>query len=171
MYALNIEDVLKRDRRTVRNLSIDPTFFRFVEEELLSAIDFDATAFWSGLEKIIDELTPMNRQLLHTRDKLQQEIDDWHKARKDTKWNHTEYLNFLREIDYLTEPGEPFAITTANVDEEIAIIAGPQLVVPVNNARFAINAASRAAASLAIASCVGTSTLPPICPHFLAEES
>jgi len=124
----------------IGGLRIESAFFHFVEDELLPAIEFEATTFWSGLESIIEELTPMNRQLLEIRDELQSQIDQWHKDRAGTSWQHSEYVDFLFRIGYLREEGEPFEIETTNVDPEIATIAGPQLVVPVNNARFAINA-------------------------------
>jgi malate synthase len=117
-------------------------FFEFVEQELLPAIGFKSDIFWSGLEAIVNELTPTNRALLAVRDELQQQIDDWHIARRGTAWRHTDYVSFLKDIDYFADAGEPFEIETANVDAEIADIAGPQLVVPVSNARFAINAAN-----------------------------
>ena len=129
-------------RKVVGKVSVDPAFFDFVEEELLPAIEFDPDRFWSGFEALIDELTPVNRQLLHTRDLMQQRIDDWHGSQLDEAFDHTEYVQFLKSIGYLLEPGEPFRITTDNVDPEIAEIAGPQLVVPVSNARFALNAAN-----------------------------
>ena len=124
----------------IAGLRIEPAFFRFVEDELLPAIDFEATTFWSGLESIIDELTPLNRQLLEIRDDLQRQIDQWHKEHSGQPWDHSEYVDFLYRIGYLREEGEPFEIETTGVDPEIATLAGPQLVVPVNNARFAINA-------------------------------
>jgi malate synthase len=126
----------------VGKLKISPVFHGFVEKELLPAIDFDSATFWTGLEAIVEELTPVNRKLLQHRDELQQKIDAWHIARRDEPWNHDEYAGFLREIAYLKEPGEPFHIETTDVDPEIAEIAGPQLVVPVSNARFALNAAN-----------------------------
>jgi len=117
-------------------------FFDFVEHELLLAIGFKSEIFWSGLESIVAELTPTNRALLAVRDELQQKIDDWHIARRGAAWRHADYLAFLKDIGYLADKGEAFAIETDNVDAEIADIAGPQLVVPVSNARFAINAAN-----------------------------
>ncbi len=86
--------------------------------------------------------TPRNRELLAIRDEMQEKIDAWHTARQGTDWQHDEYVAFLKEINYLVPAGKPFAIETADVDAEIARIAGPQLVVPVSNARFAINAAN-----------------------------
>jgi len=123
-------------------LSIDPAFQSFVEGELLPAIGVDASTFWSGLQQIVEDLSPENRALLHTRDKLQRQIDNWHVAHRGQPWSHQNYESFLIEIGYLKPEGAPFQITTSNVDPEIATIAGPQLVVPVNNARFALNAAN-----------------------------
>lgn len=124
------------------NLRIDAGFHAFVADELLPAIAKDAAQFWSGLEAIIDELTPLNRELLAQRDALQSELDEWHRERAAAAFDHDEYVTFLRQIGYLEEPVEPFNISTAGVDAEIADIAGPQLVVPVSNARFALNAAN-----------------------------
>ena len=130
------------ENRQVGNLQVDPVFHDFVESELLPAIDFDSARFWRDLESLLEDLTPANRDLLARRDALQAQIDAWHIARDGQPWNHAEYVVFLREIDYLQESGEPFQITTEGVDDEIAAIAGPQLVVPVGNARFALNAAN-----------------------------
>ena len=132
----------ERGRRTVGPLQIDPAFFDFVENELLPAIEFDAGRFWSGLAGIVDELSPINRELLQQRDVLQQRIDEWHESAGNTPIDHAEYVAFLKSIGYLVETGESFTIGTESVDPEIATIAGPQLVVPVNNARFALNAAN-----------------------------
>ncbi len=130
------------DRVAMGELSVDRRFRDFVDSELLPAIDFDGDAFWRGAQAIIAELTPENRRLLAIRDELQEKIDAWHQARRGAPWNHAEYVAFLTSIGYLREPGEPFRIATEGVDPEIASVAGPQLVVPVNNARFAINAAN-----------------------------
>ena len=127
-------------RQFVGELSIDRDFHRFVEGELLPAIHFEAASFWRGLESIINDLTPRNRALLEVRDDLQAQIDQWHKERAGQPWEHADYVDYLTEIAYLREEGDPFTIETTGVDPEIATIAGPQLVVPVNNARFAINA-------------------------------
>ena len=126
----------------IGNLQVDAQFKRFIEDELLPATGLDADSFWSGLEAIIEELTPVNRELLAKRDAIQEQIDGWHKARADAPLDHQEYVSFLRGIGYLVDTGEPFQISTENVDPEIAQIAGPQLVVPVSNARFALNAAN-----------------------------
>jgi len=129
--------------RTKRGkLDVDSGFARFVEEELLPAAGIDAAPFWTGLQALIADLTPENRRLLAVRDRLQRRVDDWHRTRPGIRWDHQEYVEYLKHIGYLCDAGEPFKIETRKVDDEIAIIAGPQLVVPVNNARFALNAAN-----------------------------
>jgi len=130
------------DRQTVGSLSVAGAFHEFVEGELLPAIGFDSTTFWSGIEAIINDLSPLNRELLSERDEMQSKIDAWHEERIDTPWSHEEYLAFLTDIAYLKPVDDFPEIETENVDAEIALIAGPQLVVPVSNARFAINAAN-----------------------------
>jgi malate synthase len=131
-----------RDKIQIGNLTIDAEFHAFITDELLPAIGQEAADFWAGLDAIILDLTPVNRELLARRDALQRAIDTWHQQRAGTEFDHDEYLRFLSAIAYVEDPGEPFAITTAGVDAEIADIAGPQLVVPVSNARFALNAAN-----------------------------
>jgi len=130
------------ERISVGGLSVEPVFHEFVESELLPAIGFESASFWGGVEAIINDLTPRNRELLGVRDELQARIDQWHRERQGIPLAHSEYLKFLSDIDYLGDDEEFPAITTENVDPEIAEIAGPQLVVPVSNARFAINAAN-----------------------------
>ncbi|KZN12214.1 malate synthase G [Marinomonas sp. TW1] len=124
------------------NSVIQPDFSRFINEEVLPLHNMDANQFWQDFSQLIEALSPINRQLLAKRDSLQQQIDDWHMARKGQPMDINEYEAFLREIGYLVEEGEDFTITTTNVDDEIAQLAGPQLVVPVKNARFALNAAN-----------------------------
>ncbi len=114
----------------------------FVNGELLPEIGLGQAEFWSGFESLIDEFTPRNEELLAERDRLQQQIDDWHHQNQGPDYDRDAYEAFLREIGYLQEEPEDFTISTAGVDSEIASIAGPQLVVPVKNARFAINAAN-----------------------------
>ena len=94
------------------------------------------------MEKTLDELAPKNKELIKFREDLQKKIDDWHIKKKGKEFNLDEYKNFLLEIGYLKNEGPDFNIETENVDEEIARIAGPQLVVPVMNARYALNAAN-----------------------------
>ena len=124
------------------NSVIQPDFSRFINEEVLPLHQMDANQFWQDFSQLIEDLSPVNRQLLAKRDSLQQQIDDWHLARKGQPMDINEYEAFLRDIGYLVEEGEDFTITTTNVDDEIAKLAGPQLVVPVKNARFALNAAN-----------------------------
>ena len=123
-------------------LTVSPALSQFAESELLPAIGIKPDDFWSGLESIVDDLTPVNRALLDKRDEMQAEIDAWHQERLGQGWDQEEYVAFLQNIGYLVPTGEPFSIETENVDREIAEVAGPQLVVPVSNARFAINAAN-----------------------------
>jgi len=123
-------------------LSVSPVFSQFVESELLPVIGVRPDDFWPGLESIIDDLSPLNRALLEKRDDFQRRIDEWHLARRGADWDHDEYVAFLKSIGYLVPEGDAFGVETDNVDPEIAEIAGPQLVVPVSNARFAINAAN-----------------------------
>jgi len=126
----------------IGNLSVNTGFRAFIEDELLPAIDFDAGEFWQGLESLVEDLTPVNCELLDVRDAMQQQIDDWHGLHAEAPLDHADYVTFLKSIGYLCESGEPFQISTEGADPEIAEIAGPQLVVPVSNARFALNAAN-----------------------------
>ena len=126
-------------RVEISGLSIDPAFRRFIDDEVLPAAGVDASTFWPGVARIVEDFTPENRALIRRRDDLQSIIDAWHDARPEG-FVHDDYVDFLRSIDYLEEAPPPFTIGTANVDPEIATIAGPQLVVPVSNARFALNA-------------------------------
>jgi malate synthase len=123
-------------------LRIAPVFRQFVEDELLPSIGMSPAPFWAGLETIIDDLTPLNRALLEKRDTIQQAIDAWHLERQGEPLRLEEYVRFLQHIGYLVPEGEPFRVETENVDREIAEVAGPQLVVPVSNPRFALNAAN-----------------------------
>ena len=143
----------------VGGLVVDAEFFRFVEDELLPLTGLGTDEFWGGLESLVADLTPINRDLLKVRDELQLKIDEWHRAHRSQGWNHAEYVEFLKSIGYLRESGDAFHITTEGVDAEVAETAGPQLVVPVNNARFAINAANARWGSLYDA-LYGTDVLP-----------
>ena len=124
------------------NSVIHPGFCHFINEEVLPLHAIDPTKFWRDLEQLIADLSPINRQLLATRDAMQQQIDQWDIDHKGQEIDIKSYEAFLRKIGYLVEEGENFTVTTSNVDEEIAHLAGPQLVVPVKNARFALNAAN-----------------------------
>ena len=123
-------------------LQVDSALATFVEREVLAPLGKDADAFWQGFAALLAEFAPRNLALLAKRDALQAQIDAWHIARAGKPLDSQDYQAFLREIGYLVdEPGD-FAITTQNVDPEIATMAGPQLVVPVLNARFLLNAAN-----------------------------
>lgn len=126
----------------IGRLKIAPQFHDFVAAELLPATGLDAESFWPGLQALIEDLTPINVELLAARDALQEQIDEWHKKRRGAPLDHDEYVAFLQDIGYFSRPGKMAAIKTSGVDPEIATIAGPQLVVPVSNARFALNAAN-----------------------------
>jgi malate synthase len=113
-----------------------------IAEQVLPGTGVELDAFWQGFAQLLADLVPENRALLAKRDELQAQIDDWHLARKGQPLDAAEYKAFLTDIGYLVEEPGPFTITTQNVDDEIARLAGPQLVVPVMNARFALNAAN-----------------------------
>ncbi|MCZ6617792.1 MAG: malate synthase G [Gammaproteobacteria bacterium] len=130
-----------------------------VAEQIVPGTGVEVEGFWSGFEGIVDDLGPTNVALLAKRDQLQTQIDSWHLAQKGQPLDPVEYRGFLTEIGYLVEEPEPFSIATANVDEEIAVTAGPQLVVPVMNARFALNAGNARWGSLYDA-LYGTDVLP-----------
>ena len=124
------------------SLSVSTDLESFLRSEVLPGLDLSEEHFWISLEKIINEFSPKNKTLLGVRDSMQEQIDAWHLANPGQEKNLDIYKNFLKEIGYLLEEGGDFKITTENVDPEIASIAGPQLVVPVMNARFALNAAN-----------------------------
>src|ERR1700722_11635144 len=131
------------DRTQAAGLQVATSLHRFIEDEALPAagIDLSGPAFWAGVAQIIADLTPVNQALLRRRDELQAAIDSWHRANAGQPHDAAKYRAFLEEIGYLVADPGPFQIATDGVDPEIASIAGPQLVVPVTNARFAINAA------------------------------
>ena len=121
-------------------LEISQDLYNFVRDELLDGLDITHEYFWSSFEKIVNEFSPRNRDLLQKRSLMQSQIDQWHISRKGKKHEHEEYKDFLKKIGYILEDQGDFTISTSNVDPEIKTIAGPQLVVPVMNARFALNA-------------------------------
>ncbi len=126
----------------VAGLVVAQSLHRFIDDEVLPGTGIEPTAWWSKLAELFATFGPRNRELLHVRAELQRRIDDWHRDRVGTPFDVLEYESFLRSIDYIVDQGEPFEIATSNVDPEIAHIAGPQLVVPVMNARYALNAAN-----------------------------
>ncbi len=124
-----------------QELTIDKGLYNLVEDEILPGTGVDSERFWGGLANIVEELGGKNKALLDKRDDLQRQINEYYRNSKDPQ-NVTAHEAFLRDIDYLVPEGEPFEVSTENVDEEISEIAGPQLVVPVDNARYALNAAN-----------------------------
>ncbi len=124
------------------NLSISEDLYKFINEEAIPGTEISKERFWKGLSKITHELNPKNKELLRIRKKLQIEIDKWHLENYDKEFNLNEYKSFLKKIGYLKEEGPDFKIKTKNIDNEISNIAGPQLVVPIMNARYALNAAN-----------------------------
>ncbi len=127
---------------TVNKLKVAENLLYFVNNELFKDTDISAEKFWLNFDKAVHELAPINKELIQTRDKLQKQIDDWHIKNKGNEINIDEYKEFLRKIGYLKKEGSDFEIETKDVDDEIAKIAGPQLVVPIMNARYTLNAAN-----------------------------
>ena len=123
-------------------LQVDPEIHALLENEILPGTGVEATAFWKALAVIVKTFTPRNRELLNVRDEMQAKISTWHKAHPGADYDRAAYKAMLETIGYLLPQPTPFKITTQNVDPEIAEIAGPQLVVPVMNARYALNAAN-----------------------------
>ena len=121
-------------------LSISTSLHALLEQEIAPDLNLDTAKFWQDFQKIAEKYIPINEDLLKKREELQTKIDEWHLANKD--FDFDSYKSFLKDIGYLVEEGADFEISTANVDAEIAQIAGPQLVVPVMNARFSLNAAN-----------------------------
>ena len=126
----------------IKSLKVSSDLLQFVKDELLKETEISPEKFWEGFEKTVNELAPKNRELVKIRKDLQNKIDDWHIKNKGSEFNFEEYKKFLIEIKYLREEGPDFQIETKDVDDEITKIAGPQLVVPVMNARYALNAAN-----------------------------
>src|SRR3546814_4613106 len=148
------------DKRIARNrLQVADVLHPVIQQEALPGTGIDADAFWSGLDALIHDLTPRNRALLAERDRLQAELDTWYRAHPGPVSDPDAYRGFLQEIGYLTAVPENVAAKTANVDTEITQQAGPQLVVPVTNARYALNAANARWGSLYDA-LYGTDALP-----------
>ena len=132
-----MSDVVSRNE-----LQVSADLVSFIEERALPGTSVDPATFWAGLSELVHGFGPENRALLEKREAIQKQIDDWHIARRGASHDHEEYKAFLAEIGYLVDEGDGFQIETANVDPEIATVPGPQLVVPITNARYALNAAN-----------------------------
>ena len=127
---------------SVNNLKVSEELLLFVNNELFNGTDISPEKFWKDFDKAVHELAPKNKELIDFRETLQKKIDKWHIDNKGKDIQINEYKNFLKEIGYLKNEGSDFKIETSNIDEEITSIAGPQLVVPIMNARYALNAAN-----------------------------
>ena len=147
------------DSVQVGGLKIARSLHDFVVQEALPGTGIDPNRIWQGLEKLLKELAPKNAALLAVRDDMQRKIDAWHIARRDKPFDRASYTAFLREIGYILPEGDAFTVNTSNVDDAIAHIAGPQLVVPITNARYALNAANARWGSLYDA-LYGTDAIP-----------
>ncbi len=140
-------------------LKINTKLFDFVNNEIIPGTNIKTEKFWNNFGNTVHELAPKNKELIQKREDIQKKIDEWHKKNKGKEFNKNEYLQFLKSISYIVEEKDDFNIETTNVDDEIAIIAGPQLVVPVDNARYALNAANARWGSLYDA-LYGTDVIP-----------
>ncbi|KRA04693.1 malate synthase G [Acidovorax sp. Root568] len=147
------------ERTQVHGLQVATSLYRFVEDKVLPGTGVDAAAFWKGFDAIVADLGPRNIALLAERDRLQTELDTWHKANPGPIQNMVAYRGFLEKIGYLVPQPADVKATTTNVDDELATQAGPQLVVPILNARYALNAANARWGSLYDA-LYGTDAIP-----------
>ena len=141
------------------SLKISSALFEFINYEVLPGTDIKIDGFWDEFEKVVHELSPINKILIEKREIIQKKINEWHKNNKGKNIDKKEYITFLKSISYIIEEKKDFNIETSDVDEEIATIAGPQLVVPVDNARYALNAANARWGSLYDA-LYGTDVIP-----------
>ncbi len=140
-------------------LKISSKLFDFINNEVIPGTHIKTNEFWNNFAKIVHELAPLNKSLIQKREDIQKKIDDWHKQNKGKELNKKEYTKFLKSINYLIDEQGEFSIETSGVDNEISTIAGPQLVVPVDNARYALNAANARWGSL-YDSLYGTDAIP-----------
>ncbi len=130
------------ERIQIGGLQVASQLYQLVNEQVIPGTGVDSDKFWADFESILNDLGPRNRELLAIRESFQTQIDQWHEAREGQSHDASAYRQFLQDIGYLVPQGERFAITTENVDDEISSIAGPQLVVPITNARYSLNAAN-----------------------------
>ena len=128
--------------KLINGIQVDSSLAEFLEKEVLKKLGRDPTDFWKRFCHLLDEFVPRNLSLLKKREEIQTKIDFWHQNNRSKKFDISEYKKFLKSVGYLADDPGNFQITTKNVDEEIATLAGPQLVVPVLNSRFLLNAAN-----------------------------
>ncbi len=147
------------DRITVAGMSVDSELYQFINEEALPGIGMEPDTFWQEFEKLASEMVPKNRSLVEKRETVQKQLDQWYLDHQGSNYDLNEYKEFLGEIGYLVPEGGKFSVETANVDPEISMVAGPQLVVPIMNARYALNAANARWGSLYDA-LYGTDVIP-----------
>ena len=161
---------MNMDKRIeTNNLKINESLYDFINTEVLKGIGISKEFFWEGFSKIIYELSPINRKILDKRKIIQNQINTWHKENKTGDFKLNEYKLFLKKIGYIIDEGKDFKIETANVDPEISTICGPQLVVPITNARYALNAVNARWGSL-YDSLYGTNTLGELPKTKLYDE-
>jgi malate synthase len=129
-----------QSRKLINNMQVDIDLYDFIENEVFTGLSLDAEHYWQNFSQLITDLMPENSALLEKRLQLQQQISQWHQLNSGDKFNHENYKSFLSDIGYIAAPVDDFTINTSNVDDELATMAGPQLVVPIMNARFALNA-------------------------------
>ncbi|MFM2059316.1 MAG: hypothetical protein RLY71_3701, partial [Pseudomonadota bacterium] len=130
------------DRTPIHGLQVATALFRFVEDQVLPGTGVEPSAFWAGFDAIVRDLAPKNAALLAERDRIQAEMDGWHRAHPGPIADMAAYRAFLEQIGYIVPVPAEVQTTTAHVDDELAVQAGPQLVVPILNARYALNAAN-----------------------------
>ena len=123
-------------------LKINSTLYEFVNKEAIPGTNINSDSFWTKFSEAVHELAPINKNLIKKREEIQKELDNWHKKNQNNEYDKKKYFDFLKSISYLVDEKEDFEIETENIDKEISQIAGPQLVVPVDNARYALNAAN-----------------------------
>ena len=143
----------------INNLKIDENLVNFIDNEAIPGTNIKSDKFWKDFDNVVHKLALKNKELIQKRDNIQKKIDEWHLSKKGSSFDKNEYINFLRSIEYIIEEKPNFEINTKNVDKEISSIAGPQLVVPVDNARYALNAANARWGSLYDA-LYGTDVIP-----------